>query len=197
MRTVNNFIVALSMFGIVMSGPLHAATPQAPVSTSTSAATRIPDVRLNSDGLFVAQLVSNTGQPLSSRQLKISSREKLLTAVTTSPSGRVAVRGLNGGVFQIDYADQSTIFRLWTANAAPPNAASELMIVQNRPVARAQCDCEVPCDGGCDVGVVAPDGPNPFSGILGQEPIMIGLLVAAAIAIPIAVHNSGDSDDAS
>ncbi len=201
MRKVSNFIVALSMVGIVMSGPLHAANPQsagtAQATKSTGVAAKIPDVKLNSDGLFVAQLVSTTGQPLSGRQLKISDRSNSLTTATTSPQGRVAVPGLNGGVFKVAYGNQSTILRLWTCNAAPPNAVSDLLLVQNQTVTRGQCDCGDVCSGGCDVAM-NPDGPNPFSGILGQEPMMIGLLVAAAVAIPIAVHNSqADSDDAS
>ena len=202
MRKVSNFIVALSMVGIVMSGPLYAANPQfagsAQPTKSTGVAAKIPDVKLNSDGLFVAQLVSTTGQPLSGRQLKISDRTNNLTTATTSPQGRVAVRGLNGGVFKVAYGNQSTNFRLWTCNAAPPNAVSDLLLVQNQPVTRGQCDCGDVCNGGCDTCGIPADGPNPFSGILGQEPIMIGLLVAAAIAIPVAVHNSqADSDDAS
>ena len=193
MRNVSNFIVALSMVGIVMSGPLHAANPQ---STGTTQATKkagsaatIPDVKLNPDGLFVAQLVSTGGQPLGGRQLKITDHENKLTTATTSPQGRVAVRGLHGGVFKVGYANQSSIVRVWTHDVAPPNAVSEFLLIQNQRVTRGQCDCGDVCNGGCDA-VVNPDGPNPFAGILGQEPIMIGLLVAAAVAIPIAVHNS-------
>ena len=147
----------------------------------------------------------NTGQPLGDQSISISQSGQHLVTARSTAEGRIDLKQLTGGLYRVDYGTQAALVRLWTASAAPPCAATELMLVKSVNIQRGQCGCDDgACDGGCDVcsdEVVYGDGcegPNAFGGILGNEPIMIGLLIAAAIAIPIAVHNSAaDSDDAS
>jgi hypothetical protein len=63
--------------------------------------------------------------------------------------------------------------RCWAAGTAPPAAQGEVLLVP--------------------IGLVER-GQRPIGEIL-ANPILIGLIIAAAIALPIAVHNS--KDDAS
>ncbi len=88
----------------------------------------------------------------------------------SNEEGRVTFSGLSGGPCQLRIEEQITAVRLWTATAAPPVAVDQLLVVSDQNVQRAQ---------------------QSLCHLCGQEPLMIGLLIAAAIAIPIAVHDSG------
>ena len=190
MRQIRGMMAALSLFGMIVAGPLQAG--QATTSSLANAPKQcIADAALV-DGCVRAQILLRDGFPVENARLTILSNGRPLAEATTGADGRCQFSDLTGGVYQFTFLNQSKSVRLWTSSAAPPHAVTELLLVGDQTVARGQCDCEGPCDGGCG----AVDGPDPFVGIFGSEPIMIGMLVAAAVAIPIAVHNS-QSDDAS
>jgi hypothetical protein len=63
---------------------------------------------------------------------------------------------------------RSVTCRAWTHAAAPPAATDQLTVVDGPPLIRGQ---------------------QPFSAVF-TNPLFIGLVIAAAIAIPIAVHNA-------
>jgi hypothetical protein len=92
----------------------------------------------------------------------------------TDKDGRFQLNGLTGGTYQIATLDSAAVCRCWTERTAPPAARQELLLVSGEGVQRGQ---------------------YPFSDMLFSAPVLIALVIAAAIAIPIAVHNS--QDDAS
>ena len=101
------------------------------------------------------------------------------TTVSFQPSadGAFQIKGVPGGTYQITAGDTTTSLRLWKAETAPPSACATLKLDQQTLVARGQ---------------------QPLSALMPNgESIFIGLLLAAAIVIPIVVHNSGDDGDGS
>lgn len=218
-KSFRSSIISLSVLGMIMAGPLQAAQPPSDLGTAEQivptsqivVSPKIRDVVLGQDGTFRARLISNSGQALAAQKVTVSRAGKHLITTDSTDEGSFGIKNLQGGLYRVDFDGQAAFVRLWTAHAAPPSAIPELLLVEQTPVQRAQCGCDVcegVCDGSCGCDVCEDDyaaacddgcaGPNPFCGILGNEPVMIGLLVAAAIAIPIAVHNSqADSDDAS
>ena len=87
--------------------------------------------------------------------------------------GEFAAEVPRGGVYVVSSSAGALLVRTWTATAAPPNSLYRVAITPQTTVIRAQNS-----DGGF----------NPLLGLL------LAGGIAAAIAVPIALNNSGGND---
>lgn len=168
--------VMLGLFGW-MAGLTADETPSRRAVT-----TSLPDLRLDPRGGFSGQVVNPQGQPQAKTPLVLyrhnsQSGWELATKLTTDPQGRFRTTGLRPGMHQLVVgSDQQTMIRVWDAKMAPPGARPELLVVTGDGLSRGQ---------------------RPFGAITpGEKAFIVGGMVAAAIAIPIAVANSDDDDEA-
>ena len=115
-----------------ISTPLHAA--------GTAAAATIHDVALQDGGVLMGQIVSSAGAPLANATVRISHRGTEVASVVTSEQGQFAVRGLQGGVYQVSTDHGSGVFRVWATGTAPQNARQGLVFVAQDDVVRGQID---------------------------------------------------------
>lgn len=172
MRRMHYVMACLAASGLVW--PPHAVCAASPpvARDAQRPAAEVRDVMLGAGGTLRLRIVSRAGQPAAGVTLQLldPSALELRQPITTGPDGAAHWQGLQGGVALLRLGHQLQTIRLWTAAAAPPAALQELLVVQEEPVVRGQ---------------------QPFLCLFGQEPIMLAVLVAAAIAIPIAVHSSG------
>ncbi len=83
------------------------------------------------------------------------------------------MNNLSGGVCEFQTETNRDVYRLWAPRTAPPAAQQRVLLVSDSKVVLGQ-NC-----GGNALGWLA----NPW---------VLGGLVAAAIAIPLAVANSDD-----
>ena len=166
---IPNLLALLAAAGLLLPPAVRAESPSEAVRPSVPPPR---DVALQGPGTLQLQVVSRSGQPIPGLPvwLHADASEAAGRMALSDGLGRVAYDGVLGGAYLIRCGNQLQPVRVWTAQAAPPIAVSQLLVVQEDEVLRAQ---------------------QPFCNLLGQEPIMIAVLVAAAIAIPIAVHNSG------
>lgn len=134
---------------------------------------KVDDVASDADGTLRGRCVLPSGMPLPERTLIVYRDGLAVAQVITAKNGSFAVSNLRSGEYTILNGHQQTRCRLWSASSCPPAATKELLLVED------------------DARVVR--GQQPFCAMFGQNPIMVGVLVAAAIAIPIAVHNGRDS----
>ena len=128
------------------------------------------DVRLDAEGTLRGKMVDGQGQPLAGRPLRLVRSGQLVSEATTGKDGEFAFSDLRGGVYQVYVAKTVVTCRVWTCAVAPPVARQQLLLVDAPELVRGQ---------------------QPIGAIF-TNPLFLGLLVAAAIAIPIAVHNSQD-----
>jgi len=133
------------------------------------------DVQLTSDGQLVGQYLDGGGQALSEQTLVLQRGTKVIAETITDTQGRFQFDNLHGGLFQLRSAEQVTVCRCWTAGTAPPRAGEKLLIIAQQDVSRGQ---------------------RPIGEIF-SNPLLIGALIAGAVAIPIAIHNSGDDNNGS
>ena len=155
----------LSCLGMLVS-PVAAAAP--------SVAPR--DVALRQGGVLLGQIVDAKGVSIAKTQVTLFSGGKEVARTQSDSAGRFAVKGLKGGVYQVASSNNRGIYRLWSAQTAPPSAQRGMMLVSDADLALGQSG-----SGGT------------FSGIanwVSQHPIMTAAAVGAAIAIPIAVDNN-------
>ena len=131
----------------------------------------VRDVVTNDKGVMTARVMSENGIPLGNQKVSLQRGNEVIATALSEPDGDVSFAGLASGLYELNVESSIQYVRLWHPNSAPPIAISQLLLVRDRDVERAQQD---------------------FCGsLLGQEPVMIGVLIAAGIAIPLAVHESG------
>jgi len=148
--------------------PSFAAPPVA--GPPTAAPTGIVDVRLDEHGAIHGYLLNTAGQGLADRPVVLQQAGGAVSRTQTDTVGGFVLQRVSGGVHQLTTGHGTVTCRVWTHAAAPPSATDQLTVVADPQVVRGQ---------------------QPFSAIF-TNPLFIGLVIAAAIAIPIAVHNSQD-----
>lgn len=169
MRSMNLKMTAavLSCLGMLVS-PVAAAAP----------AVAPRDVSLHNGGVLLGQVVDAQGVSVASTPVTLYSGGKEVARTQSDHTGKFVVKGLKGGVYQVASANNQGVYRLWSAQTAPPSAQRGMMLVSNGDVVLGQGET-------C----------GPFGGVtnwIAKHPIMTAGAIAAAIAIPIAL----DDDDA-
>jgi len=157
--------VAVSLACVAWLLPVRevAAVPPAP-----GASGGIIDVRLDQRGAVCGRLLDVAGRPLADRPVVLQPTEGESRAAQSDAAGDFVLPRISAGVHRLTAAGQTVNCRVWTHAAAPPSATDQLTVVAGDSIVRGQ---------------------QPFSCIF-TNPLFIGLVIAAAIAIPIAVHNS-------
>ncbi|MBC8869570.1 MAG: carboxypeptidase regulatory-like domain-containing protein [Planctomycetes bacterium] len=154
--------------------PIHESAAAESVAGGSARSPRVVyDVRLGEDGSFSGRLFDAAGKPLVGQTILLRQAGKVLARTQSGERGGFEFAGVRGGVYQVTINNSAVVCRAWTSQAAPPVAASQLAIVTQPDVVRGQ---------------------QPISSVL-SNPIFLGLIIAAAIAIPVAIHSS--QDDAS
>lgn len=149
---------------------------------------QIVDVALQPGGVLQGRIVESQGKPLAATQVSVISGPQQWT-VRTDAQGQFAIGGLLGSTYQIQVANHSQIVRAWAPGTAPPLAVSEVMVVPDTSTVLCQ-DCGAPVCGSPVCGSGVCRGKKSC-----LRPLILGGIIAAAIAIPIAVD--GDDDPAS
>jgi hypothetical protein len=171
-------LTALVSIGLCM--PIAPAPAQERPAAAQAHVVR--DVELGYGGLLVGRLLDANGRPLSAVEVSIQSGGKPLAATQTDAEGVFAVSNLRGGVHEIATADNVQVCRFWAPGTAPPRAPKSIDVVSDSNVVRGQY------------------GPPPGNRMLQRakvwatNPFIVGGVVAAAIAIPVALSdNDGPS----
>lgn len=165
-QIVAALVVCLSW--VVPLRDLAAAPPVLPAAGAVA----VHDVALDAEGRLVGQAVDAQGRLLVAEPVVALQNGQAVSQTSTDQEGRFVITGLGGGLYQISTSQSSNVCRVWAPNTAPPIATTQLLLTASDDVQRGQ---------------------RPAIDLL--HPILIGLIIAAAIAIPIALHD--DNDDAS
>ena len=136
-----------------------------PVSLSTA---RVADVALTSTGELRGQVLDAQGVPLPQVNVAIGQANQQPMVVATNASGQFSVEGLPAGVYQVQTPHGGGVYRVWAPRTAPPSAQAGILMVDNPQVVRGY--------GGNGTSLLA-------------SPWCMGLIVAAAIAIPLAIDS--------
>lgn len=128
----------------------------------------VTNVALRDGGVLLGQVVDTQGAAKAHTPVALHAGNQELAVGRSDANGYFAFSGLRGGVYQISATEGQGTFRVWTADTAPPSAQAGALVVDGKDVVRGQC------------------GTQGLKFCL-CNPWIVGGLVAAAIAIPIAV----------
>ena len=130
---------AIATLGMVTPpGALAADASRAAVQASRPETPAVLDVGLGEGGTLVGQVVNAQGAPLAKASVTVRCSGSAVASAVTDRQGSFAVGGLQGGVFEVNSAGGSGVYRLWTAGASPPSANKGVLIVGGEPVSRGQ-----------------------------------------------------------
>ena len=167
----------LAIFGMFLPTTVIGADP-----SGIAARSAIQDVALDPDGTLRGTVISADGNQSSYTPVQFHQQGRLVAQAVTDASGHFVARKLTGGVYTVQTPANVEHYRVWTNQAAPPSALGSLNI-SNNEIIRGQYD-----------GVPHVDGPHYDYGHgrpkLLSRPWLLGLGVAAAIAIPLSVDSS-------
>lgn len=161
-------VVATSMLLLPLQ-QLLAANPQLSGMPAAGRAA-IRDVALQTGGELHGQVVDAQNNPCGQVPLRAvrTSDQAIVASAQTDAQGRFALGGLTGGVYRVETPAGAAVYRVWAPNTAPPSAIASALVVQGDPTMRGNL-------GGL--------------GWFGWT--LIGLGVAAAIALPLALDDDG------
>ena len=166
------------ILSIVVSPAMSVAGSQP--GTSAPGKTSLKNVELDVNGSLRGQLVSEAGVPVSAAAIRVHSqtnRNKVSQTLATDETGSFAISGLKSGTCLIAVGDNTYACRVWNHATAPPKSLQSIALVDAGRVVRG--------NAGGGFG-------NKIRCMSKGQKIGLGLLIGAAIAIPIVL----DDDDA-
>lgn len=133
--------VALACWGTVAQ-PVELFAADAPSkakpAVKTAAKASVSDVSLTKKGALVGQVVDGQGKPLDGAAVSLRQGPKEIATAVTDEKGKFSIPNVRGGVYQITAGDGAGTYRVWTANAAPPSAREQALVVSKPEVVRGQ-----------------------------------------------------------
>ena len=129
------------------------------------------DVKLTQAGVLVGQVIDAQGQVIAGKPVVVQYKNNLVAAPTTDKNGYFALKNVQPGVYRIASMKGVSDYRVWTQETAPPKAASGALLVEGNEVIRGQM------------------GGMALRNLL-ANPLVIAGIVATAVAVPVAIHNS-------
>jgi hypothetical protein len=185
-----NGLALLACLGILISGPaLEAATAESgPSRLAAGPFTAAPDVALDAEGTLHGQVVDVQGNPLGKTAVAVRHRDREVARTVSDESGRFRLSGLRGGLHEIVVGQSATVCRAWAPNTAPPSARPAALVVLGDQHVLGQCGPQ-----GCAPQSCCPQACNRLKCWL-AHPLVICGIIAAAVAIPVAIHNCDDDD---
>jgi hypothetical protein len=168
-RMLRQAAVGIAGLGfLIPPAALSAAEPQRPVPAAPAPeAPLISDVALAPGGVLTGQVVDSAGVGVAGATVTVRHNDTVVGSTVSGAQGNFAIRGLQGGVFQVSAGQGLGIYRLWAPETAPPAAGKSALIVSDNSVLRGQ---------------------TSRIGQFLSSPLVVAGIVAVAVAVPVTVH---------
>ncbi len=168
--TVQAVAVWLAVLGFCLP---QAALATAPVAAQSQ---NITDVALQNGGVFVGRLVDVQNRGVPGAPVSIAGERQAVRNTVTDANGAFTFSQLRGGTYQVMSVGSHRAYRLWSPGTAPPASQTAGTVVVGEAV-RGQSS-------------------NTVLGFL-TNPWVLGAIVATAVAVPVALHNSASGSPSS
>jgi len=155
-------IIVAACCGMLAPAPLM----QAAVAERTSSGL---DVELLPGGVLRGQVIDVEGTARQRMLVTLHHSGRRIAAAVTDRTGSFALAGLGGGRYEITAGQAFGSYRIWAPSTAPPAARRGVLLVVGEGGLRGQT------------------GPIAFW--LGN-PWLVAGIAAAAVSIPVAIHNN-------
>lgn len=178
MSRIQKHVVALMLILALTVPPqvLLAATGGNQAASATSviqprSGLEVVDIALTKDGRLSGVVVSPQGRPVAKSRVLLRKQGKTVAKTASGKRGAFTFSKVRSGTYELETRAGICRCRIWTNRAAPPAAVPAVMIVDGQELVRGQ---------------------HSMSEFFTGDPLLLGSVVAAAIIIPIAIHESRD-----
>lgn len=160
---IQRVVVCLALVGVCLPQLALASTPQT--------GTPVTDVQLREGNVLVGKVITPENAAVADTEVTLLSAGHKIAQGKTDSNGYFAFKGVRSGLYQVAAADGQGTYRLWSHRMAPPKAQQGALVYAGQKIVRGQ---------------------NGFRGVRNflANPIVIAGIVATAIAVPVAIHNS-------
>jgi len=171
-RCLCSGLVALATIGVAFP-QIAVAADRADTGSATQVKLQTRDIVLGKDGKLCGQVVNQQGIPQLAMPVILSQGGQIIAVAQTDESGEFELAQVRGGIYQLHTAGGVGNYRLWANGTAPPSAVGQALLVHDEAVALGQF------------------GNGKVMGFL-TNPWVVAGIVATAVAVPVAIHNSDD-----
>lgn len=131
----------------------------------------VTDIVLGKKGELRGTVVNTAGQPQIGIDVILMRADGTRFKTATQANGYFVVSSLRSGVYQLTAGESSIACRVWLPESAPPAAVPGLILVSDAQLERGQ---------------------REFGSLLHSDKVLLALILAGAIAIPIAIISNND-----
>lgn len=163
--------VGLAALGLMVPPQALAAEPFGIGNAFRQAAAQIKDVELDAKGSLHGIVTDEQGRPLTRASVKVIHQNGAASETHSDASGRFEIQALKGGLYQLTADRHTEIIRLWSAETGPPASLRSIAVSQ---------------------GALTVRGQHHVGDVFRSDGFIVAAIIAAAIAIPVVVHNSRD-----
>jgi hypothetical protein len=163
--------VCLAVIGVCL--------PQAALAAQVEQTRAVTDVELHKapqGNVLMGQVVDPQGGMKANAPVVLFGNGQKLAETKTDRNGYFGFSNLRGGVYQVATVDGVGAYRVWAPGSAPPVAQRGALVVTGQDLVRGNWGC-----GRLKMWLC--------------HPCVIAGIVAAAVAIPVAIHNADDDDE--
>jgi len=139
-------------------------------------APKVLDARLDPDNVLRGTAVTSAGTPHANALVTLAHQNQAVATAETNAEGQFGFRLKQGGVYQLAVGERIIMCRVWPPQQAPPAAKPELLLVADQRLARGQ---------------------RPLGEAIFSTPVLVGVVIAAAVAIPLAINAADDNPSGS
>ena len=178
-RMVRQFSFVTPILIASMAMPAWGVTPQARPTKSPVATAA--DLALTARGLLPGQVVDAQGKPMPGAEVRLIDAQGNAVVARTNNRGQFAYQDVPRGVYHLQAGEHVRVTRVWPRTVAPPSAQQSVLLVGESQAIRGQ--------------YCPPSKMDTFvrhSKRVLTNPLAVAGIVATAVAIPVAVHNSDD-----
>jgi len=128
-------MICLTAIGILMPQIILAAAPKAKLAQQSI----FTDIALHDGGVLVGRLAGNDSAIVANKEITVRQKTEVVAKIATDKNGQFIVKGLQGGIYQIESEYGVGQFRAWAPETAPPTAHQVAFLVpDNENVIRGQ-----------------------------------------------------------
>jgi len=173
-RRTKGLAVCLAVVGFCVPQPLFAA-----VQTDKAAVTDVTLHKSPQGNMLIGQVQDQQGAGVANVPVVLHRGGEKPTVGKTDSKGYFTFAHLKGGVYQVTVAESegTGTYRAWAPGTAPPSAQPGVLVVAGKDVVRGS-QGHVRRGLGCAKFWLS-------------HPCVIAGIIAVAVAVPVAIHNSG------
>lgn len=141
-------VVGVATVGQLLPASIVRAETPAATKTPAKSSAAVLDLELGAGGSVSGEVFNAQREPVKNAVVSVRQGRNEVASTQSDESGRFTVKGLKPGVYHVVAGTGQGIYRVWSTKSAPPRSLSQIKIMSDRTIIRAQGPDELQQQGG-------------------------------------------------